>query len=332
MRWLLQGSAALKRVSRTLSIGLLSLVALLSAVEARASDSKLMVLTFDDLPYVVESRIETPRTYQHRVGRLADGLSRAGIPAVGFVNEQRLYRQGLVDQGLSSILEYWLDDGLELGNHTFSHVSANRVTLERFSTDVLRGEEVIRPMLAERGEPLRYFRYPYLQVGGDMATRDAVGAFLKQHGYTIAPVTINTNDWVFSRAYDKALNQGDEQLAQRVLDAYLEHTGAMLEYSEGLTLDLFGRPIPHVLGLHANRINAENLSLLLARLRQHGYRFIELSEALQHRAYRSSDNYFGPDGESWLFHWATTAGLRPLDEPAIPLFVRQLAGPQAIYH
>ena len=48
---------------------------------------------------------------------------RNGMPAVGFVNESKLYREGQVDARIA-LLRAWRDGGVELGNHTLSHPSS----------------------------------------------------------------------------------------------------------------------------------------------------------------------------------------------------------------
>jgi hypothetical protein len=45
-------------------------------------------------------------------------------------------------------LNLWLENGLELGNHTFAHTSLNRVPLQTWQEDVERGETVTRMLLA----------------------------------------------------------------------------------------------------------------------------------------------------------------------------------------
>ena len=41
------------------------------------------------------------------------------VPAIGFVNENRLEVEGVVDPARVALLEQWLQAGLELGNHGY---------------------------------------------------------------------------------------------------------------------------------------------------------------------------------------------------------------------
>ncbi len=52
-------------------------------------------------------------------GRTADGGQvKQRIPAIGFVNENKLESGGTVDPARVKLLERWLDAGLELGEPT----------------------------------------------------------------------------------------------------------------------------------------------------------------------------------------------------------------------
>ena len=78
-------------------------------------------------------------------------------PTVGFVNEQKLYRFGEVDDRIKA-LSLWLDEGFELGNHTFKHTSLNRVPLQAWEEDVARGETVTKTLLYQHHMKMRYLR------------------------------------------------------------------------------------------------------------------------------------------------------------------------------
>jgi len=287
-----------------------------------------VAITFDDLPYV-SVPAEDDAALADMTARLLQGLQTIGVPAVGFVNESRLYREGALVPARIDLLKRWLQAGFELGNHTYSHVSLNRVPLEVFTANLLQGETVIRPLMQSEGRSLRWFRHPYLHQGNTQEVRAAFASFLASHGYRVAPVTVNNSEWVFAAAYARALAQGNPEAAQRISDAYVPHMAAEFARAERLALDLFGRPIHHVLVLHANALNADHFGALAAMLRQRGYRFVTLDEALSDRAYASPLGAGGIEGESWLEHWARAAGLRPAQPPAVPVFVVQLAGPAA---
>lgn len=312
-----------------MKILLLALSLFLSlAAAAQPPLARAVAVTFDDLPFAAVPAEDIP-ALETMTERLLHSLRASRAPAVGFVNEAKLYREGSLDAARVELLRRWLAAGFELGNHTYSHPSLNRIAIEAFEADVLRGETVTRPLMESVGRPLRWFRHPYLHVGKTPEARTAFQDFLGTHGYRVAPVTVNNSEWVFAMAYARALAQGDEASARRIAAAYVPYMEAMFARSEQMAMDLFGRDIPHVLVLHANALNADHFSALAAMLQQRGYRFISLDEALAAGAYRSPLGFSAHEGESWLENWSRAAGLRPSQQAAVPGFVIQWAGPAA---
>jgi hypothetical protein len=153
-----------------------------------------------------------------------------------------------------------------------------------------------------------------------------VERFLADHGYRIAPVTVDNQEWVYARAYIVAKQRGDTALEQRVVVAYLQHLVSAFAYSEGLSRTLFGREIPLVLLLHANELNAGHLGTVLGQLKARGYRFSSLERVLADSAYRSADRYIGPMGMSWLIRWAETRSVPIPAEPREESWISELAG------
>ena len=88
-----------------------------------------MVITFDDLPAQRAHAIPEERILAINEG-LVTLLTEQAIPAVGFVNEDKLFSNGAPAPVRVRLLELWLEAGLELGNHTFSHPDLHRVARE----------------------------------------------------------------------------------------------------------------------------------------------------------------------------------------------------------
>ena len=124
--------------------------------------------------------------------------------AIGFVNERKLQVQGERD-ARAALLQDWLDDGLFLGNHTYSHADFSTTPLQEYEDETIRGEVVTGALLKAMGEKELYFRHPYLDTGMSLDVKNAFDAFLKARGYTIAPVTIEDADYVFNDALAHAI-------------------------------------------------------------------------------------------------------------------------------
>lgn len=289
---------------------------------------RLMAVTIDDLPFV-SVPAEDDETLQALTDGLLGCLRSRRIPAVGFVNEGRLRRGGEVDPDRVALLQAWLDTGFELGNHTHSHGSLNRVPFAAFADDLVRGEAITRPLAVAADRPLRWFRPPFLDLGRTAETRAALRQLLDARGYVMAPVTINNAEWQFADAYAHALAAGEAATAERIGVAYVDYMLASVADAERLATDLVGRPIRHVLLLHANTLNADRFCALASALEERGYRFVTLEAALQDPIYKREVPCKEWDGHGWLDRWARDAGLPPQRQTPVPELVREWTSPAA---
>ena len=302
-----------------------------AAQRVSSTTGKTMVVTVDDLPMICTCR--DLADWQSLTDGLVQTLATHAVPAIGFVNENKLFD---AEAGTTSpvparveLLRAWLDAGLELGNHSNTHPSLNRTPLPRFEQDVLDGERVTRRLLSERGRTPRFFRHPFLHTGRDLETKRGFEGFLEEHDYRVAPVTVDNSEWIFARAYDLALDKGDDTLAKRIAEAYGPYMESKISYYEDLAERIFGRRIPQILLIHANRLNADHLGALLTRIEQRGYTFVDLETALSDPAFEHEDTYVGPAGLSWIERWWMTAGLSReafKSEPPAPQWVLAAAG------
>jgi peptidoglycan-N-acetylglucosamine deacetylase len=281
-----------------------------------------VAITFDDLPAADASRM-TGAEIDEMTAKILAQLKKQNIPATAFVNEVKLYKWGEVDERIKA-LEMWLDDGFELGNHTYSHVSLNKVGLQAWEENIVEGEPVLKLLLAQHGMTLRYFRYPFLDSGADLLTRRQAEQFLAARGYTVAPVTLDAWDWDFSPVYVDAKKRGDTAMEKRVVDAYLDYSNAMFDYDEKFSKAIIGYEPKQILLLHANELEADHFTDLVELLRKRNYSFITLEDALDDSAYQLPDNYVG-EGTGMLDQWAISEGKMPPNEPKFPAWVAALA-------
>lgn len=261
-----------------------------------------VAVTFDDLPaYGVRGDIADA---QSTTTRLLAGLKRHHIKATGFVNEiqltgnDRMQRIGLLSQ--------WLDAGMELGNHSYSHLSLSKTPVEAYIADVAHGEDVTRPLMAQRGLQERWYRHPYLETGATAEARTQFEAWLTDHGYRVAPVTMENSDWQFADQYDKALAAHDDQRADEIRKEYLAFSSSEIAWYRAAGLQLLGRRPAFVLLLHASRLNAASIDDLANILQAQGLHPVPLGKAVADPAYRIADTYIGPNGVGWLTRWSLT--------------------------
>lgn len=271
-----------------------------------------MVITIDDLPCANCA----VGAWEQVTTDLLRTLQEHHVPAIGFVNENKLEKDGVFDSTRYHLLERWLEAGMDLGNHTYAHLGATRTTAAEFEEDVLRGEHHLRPLLKGYGRTLRHFRHPYLQTGATPGRRDTLNAMLTRHGYTIAPVTFDNDEYIHAHCYEHARRAKNDSAMRSLATDYLTYMAEVTLFHEEQARRFFGRDIPHILLIHANALNAAELDALLTWFEQQGYRFIPLDEALKDECYRSPEATTR-HGFSWIRRWQLAAGQQPPWPPEI---------------
>ena len=292
---------------------------LLISAQTPTKPDRQVAITIDDLPagaagFMTADEITSMTT------RLLTTLRDQKVPAVGFVNEKKIYKTGEADARIAA-LRMWLDYGFELGNHTYSHSSLNKVGLKAWEDDIVQGESVTKLLLAEHKMQMRFFRHPYLDTGRDLETRRKAEEFLSQRGYHIAPITFDAWDWMYAPVYDDAKKRGDTKLQGDLVKSYLSYSDSVFAYDEQLSKQILGYECKQIILLHGNNLEADHIGDLLEVLRRRGYRFITLEDALNDQAYGLPDTYVGEEGTGWLDHWAITMGKPPQGAPEFPQWV-----------
>lgn len=307
--------SASRRVSMRRLV-LLALALVLSAV-APARAQRSVAVTLDDLPYAGGTLAEAAGA----TGALLDALAAHGAPADVFVIGASVDVEGEAP-ARRALVRRWQEAGHRLHNHSYTHPAFSRVQLDAYLEDVARGERAVAALRGDRPGPA-YYRPPYNDLGDSAETRRRLADALAVDGVRLAPFTVEHSDWMFDAVYRDALGRGDTARAARVGAAYLAQLDAAFDFAESLSEEMFGRPIPHVLLLHANALNAAYLGDMLARLAARGYGFVDLAAAVADSAYATEDAYLQPWGVSWLHRWRVVLGLPDAlrQEPEPPAWI-----------
>jgi peptidoglycan-N-acetylglucosamine deacetylase len=244
-----------------------------SASPGRPPERLQVAITVDDLP------VHGPAFAGIDREAIADRMLAAFAahrvaPVHGFVNGKRVDD----DPRTEKILRRWLAAGHPLGNHTWSHPSLNATAVPAYLADIERGEAILRRLGALGG--WKPFRYPFLFEGDTLEKRGRVRAFLRERGYTIAPVSIDGNDWAYNPPYGRCLELGDHATARRLIGEFVDGHVAELRGMRELTRTLVGRDIKHVLLLHIGAADAAAIDALLTAYEREGVEWIDLRTAL----------------------------------------------------
>ncbi|MGH9753859.1 MAG: polysaccharide deacetylase family protein [Blastocatellia bacterium] len=284
-----------------------------------------MAVTIDDLPYVNPAQLAYLPNARRATNDILRALKLHRAPAVGFVNEGKLQAAGEIE-ARTALLKQWVDAGMTLGNHTYSHADFNALTVEQFQGEIVRGEVVTRKLMESRKPYQLYFRHPMTRTGDTKEKKEAIEKFLAERGYRVAPHTIENSDFIFNIPYARARRDKDEALAKRLREAYLDYTVAATEFAERVAPQIFGYDIPQTLLIHTNDITADCLDEMLKRFEARGYRFITLDKAMADPAYQTKDTDVSKRGPSWLVRWVRSLGLNVSFEgdPEPPQWVMDL--------
>jgi peptidoglycan/xylan/chitin deacetylase (PgdA/CDA1 family) len=289
----------------------------------RDAKPRQVVLTFDDIP-LGQGQPGT-RCNERELLRVSRSITAALIeieaPSAAFLTTGNVCDR-LRTPVLSQVIETWEHAGAVIGNHGHRHLSLSRVPMAEYTADLALAESLIHQAGGLRSGT-RFLRHPFLHVGPDIGTANALTSWLAEHRYTVAPVTIDNNEWIYARAYTVALGRGDSTMLRRLVPAYLAHLDQAFAFAESMSVSVVGEEIPQVLLLHANEINRDHIREVLRVIQRRGYQFIPLEEALAHPAYQRPTYYYGPWGISWLLRWSPDSTVWRMDLPRVPAWVEQ---------
>ncbi|MES1245441.1 MAG: polysaccharide deacetylase family protein [Acidobacteriota bacterium] len=268
------------------------LALLLLALPVQADSGRPLLVSVDDLPFAT-ARLHPDPAERERITRaLLDVLKKHKVPAVGLVIGQNIAAD-------RKLLDLWLEAGYELGNHSHGHLSYTRTAAPEYVADVEAGRrELAEALAADTGRKVRFFRFPFLREGDTDAKLDAMRTYLAESGQRNLPVTIDTQDWSFEEPWVEARKKGDERAMARIGEEYQQSLQLEVRTYESLGDELFGRPAPQILLLHANEVGSAQWDRLFTWLEERGYRFAGADEVLADPAFAKPHRYVSHFGSS----------------------------------
>ena len=238
----------------------------------------IIALTFDDLPMAgsmpagdTRSRIATTLAAELKANHLKG--------TYGFVNAANLENSPDAQQSL----RIWTKAGMNIGNHTWSHPSINSGSVEEFEREIDRNEAALAQYGGRRD--WHWFRFPFLCEGETLEKRHSVRAYLREHGYRVAQVTLDFSDYAWNDAYGRCSAKKDETAIAWLRQSYLEIAEEYIQLGRKEQHIAFGHEIPNVLLLHATAFTTLMLPDLLDQLRKEGFRFASLAKVEKDAAY-----------------------------------------------
>src|SRR5215472_945562 len=186
-----------------------------SAQTVAAVKAPLQVaLTFDDLP--AHGPLPPGMARPAVVKSILATLKRENMPPTyGFVNGFRVASYPYQIH----ILQAWRAAGNPVGNHTWSHPEFDKLSVAAYEANILRNEALLRKISAD--SDWHWFRFPYLEEGNTIEKREQLRAWLSQHGYRIAEVSMDFQDYNWNDPYARCSAKHDNTAISSLHDSYL---------------------------------------------------------------------------------------------------------------
>jgi peptidoglycan/xylan/chitin deacetylase (PgdA/CDA1 family) len=105
--------------------------------------NKQICITVDDLP-IVNYGITDSSCQKLLITNLTESMKKNNIPAIGFIIGKKLYDETGTGYLQRELLINWIEHGLEIGNHTYSHNDFNTISCKEYAQDILDGEAVLK--------------------------------------------------------------------------------------------------------------------------------------------------------------------------------------------
>ena len=265
-----------------------------------ANCQKKVSITIDDVP---NTRRFEKDGFQSILMQKLDSLA---IPIAIFINEARVYSTDSVTRNFGLLNDWTQKEYITLGNHSFSHARYSTTGVDAYASEIVNGEAITRQLAKKYDKGLQYFRFPFNDLGEDSVQHVQARNFLKDHGYTITPYTVESVDWMFNFVYENFLDKGEVEKAKEIGEEYLRTSLAYFNFFEDLAFKDYQRTINQIYLCHDTKLNADYLPQLISELKKRGYEFISLAEALTDKVYQQKENYYKKWGASWLYRWQAT--------------------------
>ncbi|MBT8062614.1 MAG: polysaccharide deacetylase family protein [Xanthomonadales bacterium] len=229
---------------------------------------KRISLTFDDAPRADSQRFSGIE----RTQRLIDALEAADVPPALFFSRSK----GIDVEGDARMRMYSLA-GHYIGNHSHTHQRPARLGAEAYLEDV----KIAHDKLVRYPTFVPLYRYPFLDEGRDVETRDRLRTGLARLGYSNGYVTVDNYDWYMDNLLQQALETGHAVDYGRLGEIYVDVMMQAVRFYDAIANDRLRLAPAHVLLLHENDLAALYIGDLVNALRNEGWTIIDALEAYQ---------------------------------------------------
>ena len=289
----------------------------------RLAKGKKLAIGFVSIPPL--DRTDNPPKDSDATARLMIAkLNQYKIPAIGFV------QGGMVSDGeklypvRANIVRLWRDAGLEIGIGGYKHIWFYNMPFDDYVANTEKNEKIVRQILAEKNLTPRYFSYPYMNTGKSVEDKMRFENWLASRDLASVKYTIDNQEWMYSYAYEMARNDNDVNTMREIRADFLDYMTKMFDHFEAYSQEMFGRDIAQTMVLSPSRLVTDSADELFGMIKNRGYQFVSMDEALKDEAYQTPETFTGESGISWFERWAITQKKRLRDEPRESAMIRKI--------
>ena len=234
-----------------------------SSAWAETTVNRQIAITIDDLPFVGDEP-------NFHLTLIIESLQKNHIPTTGFIIGDR------AKPNTWPVLEAFRKAGFGLGNHTFTHLDLNHVEAQTYIENIDKADKLLQPLLTEP----KYFRYPYLAMSQGEKKQKVLN-YLIAHQYHIAPITIDSKDFIFNQQLLSVPELGRRTFLPELKPVYLDYILLQTKKAEQFNQKNHLNQRAQILLIHANLLNAYVLEDIIKLYQSLGYQFISLQDALK---------------------------------------------------
>ena len=254
-----------------------------------------VAITMDDLP--LNGPLPPGVTRAQTTKDVLAILRKGHVPAVyGFINAKKL--EGNADG--AEALKLWAAQE-PVGNHTYAHMDLEQNSAEAFEREIEEDEPSLE--LLDARDNWHWLRYPYLHEGDTVEKRRAVRTYLKAHGYRIAQVTLDWEDYLWNPAYARCVAKGDTKSIAWLRSSYLNTASEFLDLGREQAKLIYGHEINYVLLTHLGAFSSTILPEALDLLKNKGFKLVTLEEAESDAVYDGDPDVGLHDAGTLLDQW-----------------------------
>ncbi|HSK64015.1 MAG TPA: polysaccharide deacetylase family protein [Pyrinomonadaceae bacterium] len=214
---------------------------------------RMFSITMDDFYWQNSVKLTGAERNQAILEALQTHRTKAALFVIG---------RNIEDEEGKKLLSAWDQAGHLIANHTYSHRNLNApdADVKAYQDDILQAEALLKQFPRFR----KFFRFPFLKEGDTVAKRDAMRAFMTQHGYRNGHVTIDASDWFIDQRLTARLKENPAANVKPYRDYYLEHMWDRANYYDKLAGRVVRHQVRHTMLVHFNLLNSLFLGDLIA--------------------------------------------------------------------